>query len=77
MEPKKKTEKPEKHLKFKLLDVLEQSGMTRYEFAEKANLNYASVSDLVNEKYKRFGIETLEKICKALNVDVGDLFIWE
>ncbi len=68
---------PEKHLKLNLRSLLDQHSLSITQFAEKTGMTYVTVHAIVNGKYKRIGLETLEKMCKALKCDIGDLFIWE
>ncbi len=42
--------------------------------AEETKLDVMTISDVLNGKQRNFGIFTLEKICKALGVTLGDLF---
>ncbi len=67
----------EKHLAFNIRPLLEKHSMNISQFAKKTGMNYATVHAIVNGKYKRIGLDTLEKMCKALKCDIGDLFIWE
>ena len=67
----------DKSLKFNFKAMLEKSEMSREQFAAAADIHYTTVGDLVNGNYKRFGIDLLEKICKTLNCDIADLFVWE
>jgi DNA-binding Xre family transcriptional regulator len=73
----KKIEKPAKHLKMNIQALLDQKGWSISKLAEDTGLNYKTIHSIVRNKYSRIGLDTLEKICKALNVDAGDLFVWE
>lgn len=37
-------------------------------------ISASSISDLYNEKTKMISFDTIEKICKALNCTIGELF---
>jgi len=76
MDTRKKTEKPKK-LKLNLREVLSNSGLSRYELAKKLGLHYVTISSMINDEYKRVEVETLEKICLAMDVGISDLFVWE
>lgn len=67
----------EKHLVFNIRPLMEKQSLNIAQFAKKTGLNYATVHAIVNGKYKRIGLDTLEKMCKALKCEIGDLFIWE
>ena len=77
MTPNKKAGSSTKHLKLNLQQVLIEKGVTRRDLSKKTGLNYVTISSMINENYKRVGLDTLAKICLALNVEVGELFVWE
>lgn len=70
------TEK-KKHLRFRLREILEEKNITIQQFAEKAGLHYNTALAIVNNKYKRIGLDTLAAISIALHVEVSDLLEWE
>ena len=70
-------DKHEKILQFRIKDILLEKEMTIAEFAEKAGLHYNTALSIVNGKYKRIGLDTLSQMCRALKVDVSELFTWE
>ena len=47
------------------------------ELSEKLGITMANVSILKNGKAKAVKIETLNKLCKALDCQPGDLFAYE
>jgi DNA-binding Xre family transcriptional regulator len=50
--------------------------MTAYRLAKRANLNLTTIYRLTRKdgRFGRIEAETLDKLCKALNCDPGDLF---
>ncbi|MEA5082073.1 MAG: helix-turn-helix transcriptional regulator [Dysgonamonadaceae bacterium] len=52
-------------------DVLKQKGITIKEFADMLNINRVNLSAQINGNPT---LETLEKWCDALHVDISDLF---
>lgn len=60
-------------IKFHLADLLESRGMNVKAFSDKAKLSYKTALDLKKGNSRRIDLETLEKICVALNVTPGDL----
>lgn len=50
----------------------ETANKTQEEVAEKANVRTATMSKL--ERTGKFDIETLKKVCNALNVEIGDIY---
>jgi DNA-binding Xre family transcriptional regulator len=71
------TDKKKKTLRFRIKELLHDKNMTTGQFAEKAGLHYNTALALVNNNYKRVGLETLAEICLALDVEVKDLFTWD
>ena len=71
------TEKKKTHLKFRVKEILAHKEMTTTEFAVKADLHYNTALAIVNNKYQRIGLDTLAKMCLALDVEVSQLFDWE
>lgn len=69
--------KQEQTLQFRVKEILKEKGITIADFAEKAGLHYNTALSVVNGKYKRIGLDTLSQMCKALEVDVSELFTWE
>jgi len=51
--------------------------LTMQEVARRAGLSYTTVHDLYHDRAKRLDLETLDKLCAALGVGVGDLFEYQ
>jgi len=51
--------------------------MSQKEIAEKSRLSAATIGRLYNEKWTQVDKTTMIKLCKTLNVGVGDLFVYE
>lgn len=51
--------------------------ITQKRLCEDSGLAPATVNRLFNENWMGIERQTLIKLCKALNVEVGDLFIYE
>lgn len=49
--------------------------MTRGELAKKAGVSINTLRPLWNDNWKGINRETMEKICKALDIEPGELFI--
>lgn len=54
--------------------ILERKGMSTAEFAEKASLTYNQALSLRRGVVTRVDLDTLGRICEALDVQPGDLF---
>ena len=57
--------------------MLAKRKMSVTELSEKLGITMANVSILKNGKAKAVKIETLYKLCKALDCQPGDLFAYE
>lgn len=57
--------------------MLAKRKMSVTELSEKLGITMANVSILKNGKAKAVKIETLNKLCKALDCQPGDLFVYE
>ena len=55
-------------------ELLKERGITPLRFAEMTGLNYRTVLQIVSNRYTKIGLETIDKICEALNVKPADLF---
>ena len=56
-----------------LKEILHSRGLTSKELAELIGITEANLSILCSGKAKAVRFSTLEKICKILHCDVGDL----
>ncbi len=56
--------------------MLAKRKMSVTEFSEKVGITMANVSILKNGKAKAIKIDTLDKICKALDCQPGDILEW-
>lgn len=70
-------DKKKKSLRIRLREILDEKGITIQQLAEKAGLHYNTALALVNDKYKRIGLDTLAAISIALDVEPGELLEWE
>ena len=77
MPKKKSTEQTEKHLKLNIRPLIESRGLSISAFGRLAHIDYRTAYDIVSGKYKRIGLNTIEKIVKALQCEIADLFVWE
>ena len=61
-------------IKCNLSRILGERKMTRVALAKKAGLTYQALKPLYDETWKGIMRETIDAICKALGLQVGDLF---
>ena len=64
-------------IKVKLDLVMRDRGVTLIELAEKVGITNANMSLLKNGKVKGIRFETLERICKVLNCQPGDILEYD
>ena len=56
--------------------MLAKRKMSVTELSERVGITIANISILKNQKAKAIKIETLDKICKALDCQPGDILEW-
>ncbi|MED3649937.1 helix-turn-helix transcriptional regulator [Heyndrickxia sporothermodurans] len=62
-------------LELRLKEILKEKGIEQKELAQRAGLTERTVSELCNNKVKRYPKEALEKIMEALDLrDLNELF---
>ena len=61
-------------IKSKLKVMLAMREMTQTELAQRTAIRPPTVSAIANNKEKQIPIDALNKICKELDCNVGDLF---
>ncbi|VDG19078.1 hypothetical protein [Lactobacillus sp. CBA3605] [Lactiplantibacillus mudanjiangensis] len=64
-------------IKSKLNDILEEKNISIRELAEQTGINRASLSQLANNESKMIKFETLDKLIKALHVDIPDILVYQ
>ncbi|WP_188067683.1 helix-turn-helix domain-containing protein [Brevibacillus brevis] len=60
-------------IRITLREILEQKGITQRELARLTGLRASTVNHLCSEKVDRVYLETLELICKTLNIPIEQL----
>lgn len=60
-------------IKCHLSRILGEKRMTIKEVHEKTGLSRNTISSLYNEKCKMIDLDTIEKLCRLLNCQIGDL----
>lgn len=64
-------------VKLRLKEILEKKGISQRELARMMNVRPATINHLCSEKSKSVFYDTLEQLCKTLEVDLHDLIILE
>ena len=57
----------------KLEKLLESKNKSLYWLAQEAELSYPTIHRLVNDKTTSIAFDTLDKICRSLKCEVGDV----
>ena len=57
----------------RLYIILHERNMTQLEFVKMTGLSQTTISALVSGKSKQIRYDTLDRICKALEVTPGDI----
>ena len=61
-------------MRLRLGEILTERGLTQKEFAKMCGLSENSISKLVNQP-TQIKLATIQRICKALEIEVDDLII--
>jgi len=65
------------NIKCRLPVILACKQMSQKEVAEKSGLSAATIGRLYNEKWSQVDKLTMIKLCETLDVNVGELFVYE
>jgi putative transcriptional regulator len=65
-------------IQFRLSEVLQQKGWTPYRLSQATGLTVPTAYRLADpeQRFGRFTADTLDRLCKALEVQPGDLLAW-
>lgn len=65
-------------VKIKLFELMAKRNIrTIAEMSERSGLSRKAVSKIINEKATRVDLDTIYKICKTLDCEVGELIIYD
>lgn len=62
-------------LSLKINKILEEQGKTPYWLGKQTGISQNNILKICNGETSTIRFDTLEKICKALNCSINDLFI--
>jgi len=62
-------------IKTHLNELLDERGQTLYWLAKQSGIRYATIHQMSRGEVARLNIETLDRICDALDCQPGDLLI--
>lgn len=64
-------------IEVRLLDLLEARGRSRYWLAKETGIHYKTLARIARaESSNRIELSTLDKLCRALECQPGDLLVW-
>ena len=64
-------------IKSRLKILLTEKGLTQRKLSELTGVRPATITGIVNNSIKQIPVDSVSKICEALNCNVGDLFYYE
>ncbi len=64
-------------IKLTLDKALNTAKITRYELAKRTGIQYQIVDNYYKNVVKRYDSYILDRICRALNCDIGDIIEYE
>ncbi|UHA73756.1 helix-turn-helix domain-containing protein [Paenibacillus sp. 481] len=64
-------------VRLRLREILEQRGISQRELARRMNVRPSTVSHLCSDKLNAAYFDTLEQICKTLDVPLHELLVLE
>jgi len=60
-------------IQIRIAEILEEENKTKYWFIKQMEGNYRAMDNLVSNKTKSIHFDTIEKACKILNKEPGDI----
>ncbi|CAM5782436.1 MULTISPECIES: helix-turn-helix domain-containing protein [Brevibacillus] len=64
-------------IRLRLKEILEERGMSQRELARLMNIRPNTISHLCSDKVNTAYFDTLEQICKTLNISLNELLVLE
>src|SRR5688572_25245356 len=61
----------------RLSTIMGTRRITQSELQRQTGLHYTTINDLYHDRAKRLDVDTLEKLCRALGVGVGDILEYQ
>lgn len=52
-----------------------KAGLTQSQLADRADVRQATISELETGRARRVGLDVLDRLCKVLGVEPGDLLV--
>jgi putative transcriptional regulator len=64
-------------IRLRLKEILETQGISQRELARRMNIRPSTVSHLCSDKVNAAYFDTLEQICRTLNISLSELLVLE
>ena len=64
-------------VRLRLKEILDEQGISQRELARRMNVRPSTVSHLCSDKVNAAYFDTLEQICKTLNIELHELIVME
>jgi putative transcriptional regulator len=64
-------------IRLRLREILEERGISQRELARRMNIRPSTISHLCSDKVNAAYFDTLEQICKTLNISLHELLVLE
>jgi putative transcriptional regulator len=64
-------------IQIKLKDILAEKGISQRELARLMGIRHPTINHLCSDNVDRVYLETLERICEVLNIDISQLIVLE
>jgi transcriptional regulator with XRE-family HTH domain len=61
-------------IRIRLKEVLQEKGMSMSMLSHKSEVSFSTISRIINDRNYSPTLNTLEKLAKALNVEISDLY---
>jgi putative transcriptional regulator len=62
-------------IKLRIKEIVDRRGLKITELAERADIAYGTAHALYRGHVTRIDLETLDRVCDALDVDIADLLV--
>ena len=61
-------------VRLRILEILEEQNHTKYWLWKQLGMSYKNYDDIIKNKTTSIHFDTLERLSKALDVSIGELF---
>lgn len=64
-------------IQLNIKQILQNKGKTAYWLAKKTGISPNNIGKICNGETKNIRLDTMEKLCKALECEIEDLFLFQ